>query len=403
MATYKVIQDIEAEDKILGPLTLRQFIYALITAFLLYICFICVSRGAAYLLAIFLPPALFMGFFAFPFGRDQPTEVWALAKVRFLFKPRRRVWDQSGVKELVTINAPKKIEVIRTNGLSQTEVQSRLKALASTIDSRGWAVKNVNVNLYDQSGVVNPNTSDRLISANSMPQQVPNTDIQAADDMLDEVNNPIAQQFDHLINDKEKNHRQAIIDELNSNEPPAPKSAAPKQDDYWFLNQPVAPSNMPDSQAMFDGTQVVRPGSEGSGGVPAQQATPDEDALAAELKAKNMSTKQLYHSHLRTIQPLGSQPVAEPAANDDTSDSHADAAMSQQTDDNQADQAADRTQTSDASEPKEAATTSSAPQHDPAILSLANNNDLNVATLAREAYKAKNGGEAPDEVVISLH
>ncbi|MGH7158305.1 MAG: PrgI family mobile element protein [Candidatus Saccharimonadales bacterium] len=35
MATYKVIQDIEAEDKILGPLTLRQFIYAGVAAILI--------------------------------------------------------------------------------------------------------------------------------------------------------------------------------------------------------------------------------------------------------------------------------------------------------------------------------------------------------------------------------
>jgi hypothetical protein len=28
MATYKVLQDIEAEDKLLGPLTLKQFIFA---------------------------------------------------------------------------------------------------------------------------------------------------------------------------------------------------------------------------------------------------------------------------------------------------------------------------------------------------------------------------------------
>ncbi len=40
MATYKVLQDIEAEDKILGPLSLRQFIYGLITVFFLYLCFI---------------------------------------------------------------------------------------------------------------------------------------------------------------------------------------------------------------------------------------------------------------------------------------------------------------------------------------------------------------------------
>src|ERR1700689_4826621 len=135
MATYKVIQDIEAEDKILGPLTFRQFVYGLIAAFFCYICVICVTKGAAFLLVFFLPPALFTGFFAFPFGRDQPTEVWALAKIRFFLKPHRRTWDQSGVKELVTITVPKKVERILTNGLSQNEVQSRLKTLANTIDS----------------------------------------------------------------------------------------------------------------------------------------------------------------------------------------------------------------------------------------------------------------------------
>jgi hypothetical protein len=40
---------------------------------------------------------------------------------------------------------------------------------------------------------------------------------------------------------------------------------------------------------------------------------------------------------------------------------------------------------------------------DPAILSLANNNDLNVSTIARQANKAKHGEEPPqDEVVVSL-
>jgi hypothetical protein len=73
----------------------------------------------------------------------RPTEIWALAKINFLFKTRKRVWDQSGIKELVTINVPKKIERILTDGLSQSEVKSRLNALASTLDTRGWAVKHV--------------------------------------------------------------------------------------------------------------------------------------------------------------------------------------------------------------------------------------------------------------------
>jgi hypothetical protein len=399
MSTYKVIQDIEAEDKILGPLTLRQFIYALITAFFGYICFICVSRGALYLLAIFLPPALFTGFFAFPFGRDQPTEVWAIGKIRFWFKPRRRIWDQSGVKELVTITVPKREEPILTNGLSQTEVQGRLQVLAKTIDSRGWAVKNVNVNL--QSGLTDANPSDRLIDMNAMPQEVPNYDVQASDDMLDEVNNPIAQQFDHMIDASEHNHRQQIIDELNA-EPASPAAAATAQPvadpgDYWFLNQPAPPGSLPAGQTMFDGTQVVQPGSNDTA-APAGTETADEAALAAQLKAKNASLRQVYHSHLRTIQPLGSQ--AQPP--DTSPDPSQQAVPTQAADVQQDDQQQDNLEPPAASSYTPIAP-SPAP-YDPAILSLANNNDLNVATLAREAYKAKNPDEPPqDEVVISLH
>ncbi|HEY5152767.1 MAG TPA: PrgI family protein, partial [Candidatus Saccharimonadales bacterium] len=213
MATYKLIQDIEAEDKILGPLTLRQFIFALISVFLFYICFILITKHVAFMLVLFLPPALFCGFFAFPFGRDQPTEVWALAKLRFYFKPRRRVWNQSGVKELVTITVPKKVERVLTNGLSQTEVKSRLRALTDTIDSRGWATKNVDADSYAQPIV--SGDSDRLIDIGNMPQEVPTTEIAPAEDILDETNNPIARQFETMIDRSTRNHRQQLIDQLN--------------------------------------------------------------------------------------------------------------------------------------------------------------------------------------------
>src|SRR5947209_5612285 len=101
------MQDIEAEDHILGPLSLRQFIFALIAVFFGYLCFIAITKHIQFLLALFAPPMLFFAFFAFPFGKDQPTEVWFLAKLRFWFLPRKRIWDQSGIKELVTITVPK--------------------------------------------------------------------------------------------------------------------------------------------------------------------------------------------------------------------------------------------------------------------------------------------------------
>lgn len=327
MATYKLIQDIEAEDKILGPLTLRQFIFALITAFFLYICFICVAKGVPFLLVLFLPPALLAGFFAFPFSRDQPTEIWALGKLRFWFKPRRRIWDQSGIKELVSITVPKKIQHVYTDGLSQNEVQSRLKALANTIDSRGWVVKDVVLNnpVY---GPLAGGNSDRLLDISEAPIEVPDSPILASDDILDEQNNPIARQFDDMIGQASRARRQLLVDNMQS-ATPSPVAAAPTA--QWFM--------------------------------PAGSATPD-DTAAVQTRAQKSSKPSAY-SNLRTLRP-GSGRAASSKA-----------------------------RVRPVATPPPAVTTPA----DPAIMALANNDDLNVATLAREAQKAK--GQA--EVIISLH
>lgn len=406
MATYKLIQDIEAEDKILGPLTLKQFIFALVTAFFGYIDFLCINAHVDFMLVVFLPPTLIAGFFAVPFGKDQPTEVWALAKIRFYFKPRKRIWDQSGMKEMVTITVPKKIERVLTNGLSQTEVRSRLKTLASTIDSRGWATKNVNVNLATQPDVLRDTSSDRLVSANNIPQQVPDYEIHASDDMLDATNNPIAQQFDTMINDSAKTRRQQLIDQMNSLAPAVPRPATGSTqkpavpNDYWFLHQSAPPTTpLPPDQSMFDGSQIVQPGTHDPG-VPAKSESPDEAALVAQFKAHN-SSQSISYAHMRTIQPLGSTPPPPPQAQAKPKTQSGASTMPAPASD-QNHNPVQNNDTAISSNPQPIPP--SVPHYDPAILSLANNNDLNVATLAREANKALSRDESsPDEVVISLH
>jgi hypothetical protein len=372
MATYKVIQDIEAEDHILGPLSLRQFIYGLIAAFCLYMCFIGLTKHFWPMIVIFLPVALFTGFFAFPFGKDQPTEVWALAKIRFLFKPRRRIWDQSGVKELVTITVPKKLEKIYTNGLSEVEVKSRLQALANTIDSRGWAVKNVNVNLYGQPSVLATMASDRLIDVNNIPQLVPDFDVQASDDMLDERSNPVAQQFDQMMTASAQSHRQNLIDQMNAPAAPVqqPTGQAASPPNYWFMNQPAQKPSIPADQALFQDAQVVQPGVEAPPQVQATaEVTPEEEAIVAKAKEASDSQKAVINSHLRTIQPISSgQPTADSGQQLPTANSQQPTA---------------------------------AKQPDPVIQQLASNDDFNIATLARQAQKAKESGE-DGEVTISL-
>ncbi len=365
MATYKVIQDIEAEDKLLGPLTLKQFIYAGIAALLLYICFFTATRGAAWAAVIFLPPAVFFGIMAFPWSREQPTEVWLLAKIRFFLKPRRRIWDPSGVEQLVTITAPKRPEKVYTDNLSETEVKSRLKALADTIDSRGWAIKNVDVNMFAQPALgYADQDSDRLINLSALPQQVATVDVRPADDMLDEHNNPTAQHLDQMIKASADAYKQQI------------RARMQQPDGHTASNQPWFMKEDPKSGPQDTGfiPQVVAPGS--GPAVPATAATTaEEKKLLEKIKTDKANQPRDHH---KVIRPISDKRTRH--------DSHA---------------KSDKRSKKKPAEPRQPKGRTMTRPPDPAILELANNDDLNVATIARQANRAK--GEGQDgEVVISL-
>lgn len=237
MATYKLIQNIEADDKLLGPLSFKQFVYSLAAILMLYISYLLLTHHAGFLDIVTMPVALFAGFLAFPFGKDQPTEVWAIAKLRFFLKPRRRIWAQSGVKELVTITVPKKIDIQKTDGLSQTQVKSRLQALASTIDSHGWAIKNLGA-AY-QTPLANNDDSDRLISTSILPKEVPEYDVPDSEDLFNDSANPIAQQVNRMLTADSGLRRQELIEHLNETRAEVANKQA-KSQTVSTLKQPTA-------------------------------------------------------------------------------------------------------------------------------------------------------------------
>ncbi|MBA3758540.1 PrgI family protein [Candidatus Saccharibacteria bacterium] len=355
MGTYKVIQDIEADDKLLGPLTLRQFIYAIIVIISLFVMFKLLLVHPL-LVIPFLPHTILFALLAAPIGKDQSPEIWLLAKIRFFLKPKKRIWNQSGIKELVTITAPKKIEKILTDNLSQTEVRSRLEALASTIDSRGWAVKNVNVNLFAQPAyALGQVDSDRLIDPSTMAQDVPDNDIQAMDDILDERNNPKAQAIDQMITASTQDRKQQAIQNMTN---PSPTNQQTIPADYWFLNQTPAPTQQQPGFTSFSSSQLVQPGQQTTAS-PQQASNIDEKALLDKIHTEQ-AKPDLAKNHLKTLIPLGQQPKKKAPEQNTVH-----------------------------------------PSATPEILNLAVNDDLNIATIARQAKKTQ---KPPDdgEVIISL-
>ncbi len=179
MATYKVPQDVEADDKLIGPFSFRQFIYLIIVVMAGALAW---GLGTLFigLAVIPLPIILLFGALALPLRKDQPMEIYLAALVSFYLKPRQRLWDPEGIESMIEITAPKVVEVSRVKDLSQDEAEQRLNYLASLVDSRGWAIRGVS----------------------TIQNTAMNTDVyleaQSADDVLD-TSTSVAQNFDQMM------------------------------------------------------------------------------------------------------------------------------------------------------------------------------------------------------------
>ncbi len=188
MATYKVPQDVEAEDKLLGPLSFRQFIYAGVAlggaalAFFMFQVF-------PLLAMIPLPIVLLFGALALPLRKDQPMETYLLAILRFYLKPKLRLWNPDGTITYVEITVPKVVEQHLIKDISGQNAQERLDYLARVMDTRGWALK----------GVADPKNS---MTAEATAQA------QTASDIMDE-NADLSRSLDSLIAKKDQERKEA--------------------------------------------------------------------------------------------------------------------------------------------------------------------------------------------------
>jgi hypothetical protein len=79
MAVYKVPQDVEAEDKLIGPFSFRQFIYLIVAALGIFMAW-ALSQVFIGLLILPLPIVFAFLALALPLRKDQPMETYLQAK-----------------------------------------------------------------------------------------------------------------------------------------------------------------------------------------------------------------------------------------------------------------------------------------------------------------------------------
>ncbi len=140
MANYKVPQDVEADDKLLGPFNFRQFIYLLIVAALIALAW---AIGQIFPLFAIIPiiPALFLLVLALPLRKDQPMETYIAALISFYTKPNKRYWFPGQRESTIQITAPKTVEKALTKNITEEEAGRRLSFLANVVDSEGMSIK----------------------------------------------------------------------------------------------------------------------------------------------------------------------------------------------------------------------------------------------------------------------
>ena len=159
MAQYKVPQDVEAEDKLLGPFSFRQFVYLLVAAgcIALAVAFWQIFPALAIIPAL---PALFFIVLALPLKKDQPMETYLAAIVSYYLKPRTRMWTPGQRDSTIMISAPKNEDDTRARDLTGEEATHRLSFLADIVDTEGQAIKGMNGHMNEDIVVEANSTSD---------------------------------------------------------------------------------------------------------------------------------------------------------------------------------------------------------------------------------------------------
>ncbi|HOX41416.1 MAG TPA: PrgI family protein [bacterium] len=89
---FKVPQNIDMQDRILGPLTMVQFIYAVIGFGICYSIFMSIPTPFSY--ALIAPIALFIFCLDFVKVNERPFLDFFVAALEYLGAPKKRLWLQ---------------------------------------------------------------------------------------------------------------------------------------------------------------------------------------------------------------------------------------------------------------------------------------------------------------------
>lgn len=145
---FQIPQFIETEDKIIGPLTLKQFIYFAVAGGFVFMLFFFLNVGIWLVFAFFIITAA--ASFAFIKVNGRPLSVAAISALNFYWKPRFYLWQrEAGVQKTA-------LEKIPETRISQTK---------SLLDNLWNQLKTSKQLIPKREKVIQPAITDRVKSS----------------------------------------------------------------------------------------------------------------------------------------------------------------------------------------------------------------------------------------------
>jgi hypothetical protein len=148
MQQFVVPQFIEVEDKIFGPITIRQFIILLVAGLTIFLAY----RYGDF--SLFVTILVFVGgsalTFAFVKVNGQAFHFFLLNIIQTLRRPSLRVWNKTFTKEELNYLRKQKIEEVEAPVESKTVKSRHIRDLALIVNTGGFYRPDQEINFYEK-------------------------------------------------------------------------------------------------------------------------------------------------------------------------------------------------------------------------------------------------------------
>ncbi len=140
---YKIPQNIDVEDKIFGPFTLRQFLYILAGGTIIYLLFLTLGTNINLFAMASGPVFILTVALVFVKVNDRPFLIFLGYFSSYLGESKLKKWDKATRIKMTMVQSEEETEQSRANIAISTKtgiVRSRLTQLATIVDTQGWSV-----------------------------------------------------------------------------------------------------------------------------------------------------------------------------------------------------------------------------------------------------------------------